>query len=340
MSGRSPGEVSFYLGLATAIATFSAAAVALGLLHCSRTRERVIAAGVLLCATLGIAAALATVARGQSSGLSNILIGGGVVVTAAYVLFRALRFIFTERDASPRRVKSLGARSSSTQDLPIIWSSTWASGDWSRSAASGAESPLLSGSAPGRLLRGQLGITTVGFASIIVLAAVVALPDLFEGFLRSRPVGGANVQSDPGVIAASAVPDLGAGPPWALRVFTNRAGLECVAVGRLLDGALGTYDTTRAFHKLPADVPGSCEPVGRSGLLVTVQRRGLPEKRTITYGLAPEGAPVRVTIGGKTRTLQPGVFGNFLDVRPGVPNMRGASASTTVAGRAISRRLG
>jgi hypothetical protein len=146
--------------------------------------------------------------------------------------------------------------------------------------------------------------------------------------------------ADPGVVPASATPDPRSGPPWALRVFTNPAGLECVAVGRLLDGALGTYDTTRTFRKLPADVAGACEPVGRSGLLVSVQLRGTPEKRTIVYGLARERRPVRVTIAGETRTVRPGPFGTFLDVRSGLLDMRGATVSTTVAGRTISRPLG
>lgn len=115
VKSRSPAEVSFYLGLATAIASFSAAAVALGLLHCTRRSERAVAVGVLLCGTLGIAAALATVARGRTSGVGNILIGLGVVVAAACVLMRALRLIFTVREgprpreyvaacSSPRRV--------------------------------------------------------------------------------------------------------------------------------------------------------------------------------------------------------------------------------------------
>lgn len=151
---------------------------------------------------------------------------------------------------------------------------------------------------------------------------------------------GVGAAADPGVITASATPDPSGGPPWALRVFTNPAGLECVAVGRLLDGAIGTYDAARTFHKLPADVSGACEPVRRSGLLVTISVRGDPEPRTIVYGLAREYGLVRVTIAGKARTLRPGPFGTFVDVRAGVLDRRGATASTTVAGRTVTRRLG
>jgi hypothetical protein len=146
--------------------------------------------------------------------------------------------------------------------------------------------------------------------------------------------------ADPGVIAASATPDPSGGAPWALRVFTNPEGLECVAVGRLLDGALGAYDMRRTFRKLPTEVVGACEPLGRAGLIVAVQRRRYPETRTIVYGLARERRPVRVTIAGKTRTLRPGALGSFIDVRAGLFDMRGASASTTVARRTVSRPLG
>jgi len=146
--------------------------------------------------------------------------------------------------------------------------------------------------------------------------------------------------ADPGVIATSAAPDPTGGPPWAMRVFTNARGLGCVAVGRLLDGTLGTYEAGRTFRKLPVGVSGACEPLSRGGLIVAVQRRPQPEPRTIVYGLAREGRTVRVTIAGETRTLQPGAFGSFVDVRAGFLDMAEASVSTTVGGRPVSRRLG
>lgn len=49
---------------------------------------------------------------------------------------------------------------------------------------------------------------------------------------------------------------------------------------------------------------------------------------------------MRVTIAGETRTVRPGPFGTFIDVRAGALNMRGATVSTTVAGRTVSRSLG
>ena len=143
-----------------------------------------------------------------------------------------------------------------------------------------------------------------------------------------------------GVIPTSARPDPSGGPPWAMRVFTNPEGEECIAVGRLLDGALGTYDAARTFRKLPEGVSGACESLSRVGLIVAVQRRPYPKPRTIVYGLARDGRPVRITIAGETRTLQPGAFGSFVDVRAGVFDMARANASTTFDGRPVRRRLG
>jgi hypothetical protein len=145
---------------------------------------------------------------------------------------------------------------------------------------------------------------------------------------------------DPGVVVSSATADPDGGPPWALRVFTNPQGLECVGLGRLLDGVLGTYDETRTFRRLPTIVAGTCEQPDRAGLLVTVQQRVHPEPRTIVYGIARERQPVRVTIGGETRTLRPGAFGTFIDVRAGLLELGGAAASTSVAGRIVRRALG
>jgi multiple sugar transport system substrate-binding protein len=199
VKNRSPAEVSFYLGLATAIATFSAAAVALGLLQCSRWRERLVAVAVLLCGTLGIGAALATVARGRTSGVGNVLIGVGVVVAAAYVLMQALRLIFTIR-GTPEPWKYITTRSSQTQRLSVTWTSRSRGeggfvGDGANSRTPGFAMP---GPAAG-LLHRQLWMTAATFVAAVTLAAVVALPDLFEGFLRSRPVGSGSAGGAPRV---------------------------------------------------------------------------------------------------------------------------------------------
>lgn len=189
VSTRSPAEVSFYLGLATANATFSAAAVALGLLHCTSWRARAFAVTVLLSGTLGIASALATVARGRSSGVGNILIGFGVAVAAACVLLQALRLIFTVRQA-PRSSKRLAARTSSTLPLPITWTKRRADPDRFDTEGPPAGAPrLIVGSSPARILRRPLFATIGGFIAVLASAAMLTLPDLFTSVFHSRPVG-------------------------------------------------------------------------------------------------------------------------------------------------------
>lgn len=147
--------------------------------------------------------------------------------------------------------------------------------------------------------------------------------------------------SEQGIVTNSAVADPGGGPPWAVRVFTNPAGLDCVALGRLKDGKLGTYDQSRTFRALPARVSGVCEPLAKTGLLVAVHHRAIAPQRTIVFGLARDRQPVRITVGGVTRTVVPGGLGSFVDVRTGLFRRRGgAVVSTTAAGRTVRRHLG
>ena len=177
---RSPAEVSLYLGLATAIATFTAAAVALGLLRCSGRRERASSIAVVLFATVGIAAALIAVARGRTSGFGNVLIGAGLLSGAVFVLTRAMRLIFSppgphRTDRGPKF-----ASSSSTQDLPIVWTS-WRDASINTHPAS---QPAV--------LRGALRASSAGFVVVVLVATAGAAPDvrdLLHDFLRSRPVG-------------------------------------------------------------------------------------------------------------------------------------------------------
>jgi len=188
VNSQSPAEVSFYLGLATAIATFSAAAVALGLLQCTRPRDRAVSVAVLLCGTLGIGAALATIARGRTGAFPNIVIGIGVLTVAGYVLIRALRLIFTIRRGA-RLPAGTSARASATHDLPVIWTRL-AHPDASSSWASTPSPPTSLTAAPtAEVLRGPLWATASAFAAVIVLTAAVAVPELFQSILRSQPVG-------------------------------------------------------------------------------------------------------------------------------------------------------
>ena len=147
--------------------------------------------------------------------------------------------------------------------------------------------------------------------------------------------------ADPGIVTNSAVADPGGGPPWAVRVFTSPAGLDCVTLGRLKDGKLGTYDQSRTFRALPARSSGVCEPLAQTGLLAAVQYYAAAPQRTIVFGLARDRRPVRITVGGETRTVTPGGLGSFVDVRTGLFRREGgADVSTTADGRTFRRELG
>ena len=195
-------------------------------------------------------------------------------------------------------------------------------------------------------LRGGRRRRWFGVASaVIVSMAGVAVADRVieregEPVAPDRLPASVRAGADAGVIASSAVADPAGGPPWALRVFTNAKGLECVALGRLRGGKLGTYDVRRrTFHVLPSKLSGTCEPLAERGMLVVARRDAVP-RRTIVYGLVRDRRPVHVTIAGETRTLKPGALGSFILVRSGVPDLEGARVSTSVGGRTMTRPLG
>jgi hypothetical protein len=96
-------QASLYLGLGTAIATFTAAAVALGLLTPRTTSGRLTSVIVLLSAALGITGSLATVANQQATVVAHVAIGMALAITATYVLMRALVSIFDERAPNQAR---------------------------------------------------------------------------------------------------------------------------------------------------------------------------------------------------------------------------------------------
>lgn len=131
--------------------------------------------------------------------MGNVLIGVGVVAAAACVLMQALRLIFTVREGS-RPWEYIGARSSHTQRLPVTWTRRSAGEDGSGSQGASYRAPILLGRGPAAVvLHRQVWITASAFVAAVALAAVVALPDLFEGFLRSRPVGSGSVVGAPSV---------------------------------------------------------------------------------------------------------------------------------------------
>lgn len=294
MSTRSPAEVSFYLGLATANATFSAAAVALGLLHCTSWRERAFAVTVLLSGTLGIASALATVARGRSSGVGNILIGFGVAVAVACVLLQALRLIFTVRQA-PRSSKRPAARTSSTLPLPITWTKHRAGPDKFDTEGPPAGTPrLIVGSSPARILRRPLFATIAGFIAVLASAAMLTLPDLFTSVFRSRPVGvAATVGRTPADRDGDGVPNSQDACP---RTPADTPDGCLVTPDHDQDGD-GILDRQDACPSIPAKTLGGCPKTraDRDGDGVRNRHDECPLTSALTSSGCPASEPLRLT---------------------------------------------
>jgi hypothetical protein len=191
-----------------------------------------------------------------------------------------------------------------------------------------------------RSWRRVLPVSVVAVVSIVGVAVAQRVLDQVGPPLPTDRLPAKDVAADPDVVTTSATADPAGGPPWALRVFTNPAGKDCFALGRLISGRLGTYADSRTFRAQPRRVIGACDSLGRAGLLAAFRYYGGAQRRTVVYGLARDRQPVRVTIGGVTSTVTPRGLGSFIVVRRGVLDMRGASASTMVGDRPVRRLLG
>jgi hypothetical protein len=118
---------------------------------------------------------------------------------------------------------------------------------------------------------------------------------------------------DPSVVVKSAVDDPHGGPPWVLRVYTNRDGRACVQVGQLRGGRLGREQRGR-FRVLPSSAAGICAGASDRGPLIAVRRTG---DLTLVFGLAVVRDPVTMRVGELTRRVRPVGLGAFLAVFAG-----------------------
>jgi hypothetical protein len=64
----------------------------------------------------------------------------------------------------------------------------------------------------------------------------------------SSALRGGGILKDTVRLLAISTPDPVGGPPWGMRVYSEKAGEGCVQVGRLLDGKLGALGQDNAFH--------------------------------------------------------------------------------------------
>jgi hypothetical protein len=177
-----------------------------------------------------------------------------------------------------------------------------------------------------------------GVIAALVGAGAVTATGVFTG--SGDPVPGERQgASQPGVLADSAAADPGGGLPWALRVFVDDRGRECVQLGRLRDGVLGMVESGQ-FRPYRGHPNGTCGYLRRDALINAVERRTQPAARTIVYGLTSSREPVRIRLGGRETRVRPGALGAYVAVFEGVQELSTGSVSAVVDGRRITRPLG
>jgi hypothetical protein len=167
------------------------------------------------------------------------------------------------------------------------------------------------------------------------LAGAGALRDNGDPLPRDRGLPGAlGPSSDPSVLSSTAVADPAGGPPWALKLFANEEGEECVAVGRLRNGALGQFHG-RVFRAYPAAIAGVCGQLAKAGILYGIERRSAPHERTVIYGVSAGRAPVELRAGGRRAIAEPGALGSFIIVLSGVRPLNDAELRTQIDDRPL-----
>lgn len=139
-----------------------------------------------------------------------------------------------------------------------------------------------------------------------------------------------------GVLTDSAAADPGGGLPWAVRVFLDDEHQECLQLGRLRDGTLGTV-VSGQFHAYEGEPNGNCSDLRAAGYSMLADRRAVPAKRTIVYGRVLDDDPVRIRVDGETRTVRPGALGAYVTVFDGLG--RKGTVTLTAKGRRITRRI-
>ncbi|HEX8103880.1 MAG TPA: hypothetical protein VF533_14785 [Solirubrobacteraceae bacterium] len=175
-------------------------------------------------------------------------------------------------------------------------------------------------------------VVAVALGLMVPAAGVAGATRIFAGEAKEAGADRDVPVADAGVIASSAVPDPHGGPPWALKVFANRQGDDCVAFGRLRDGKLGTYQRG-LFRPHPERMPGMCDHPSGSDVLLAASVAAMGDKRTLIYGLSRERAPITVEVRGRRHVLRPGALGTFLLVFDGVLPPQSATVTWREDGR-------
>jgi hypothetical protein len=164
-----------------------------------------------------------------------------------------------------------------------------------------------------------------GIVVALVAAGGVTATDIFTGSGEPVPEE-RHAPSQPGVLTDSAAQDPAGGLPWAVRVFVDARGRECLQLGRLRDGALGVVESGQ-FRRYEGRPNGPCGDLGQTPLVTAVDQRTLPARRTVVYGLSRARGSVVVRLGGRTRRIRPGALGAFVLVYEGMVDLTGATVT-------------
>ena len=113
------------------------------------------------------------------------------------------------------------------------------------------------------------------------------------------------------------VTDPAGGLPWALRLYTSKAGLDCAIAGRLRGDRLGWMEAGAFRPRPPADA-GGCQDLDRRPLLLVLDRAPEQPARTLVYGRARPGVRrIAISVGGRRYDRSTGAGGSFLLVFAG-----------------------
>ena len=174
-----------------------------------------------------------------------------------------------------------------------------------------------------------------GIVAMLVVAGGVTATDVFTGSGDPVPEERSS-PSQPGVLTDSAVADPAGGLPWAVRVFVDERDRECLQLGRLRDGALGTVQSGQ-FRPYQGRPNGSCGDLGETPLVAAVEQRSQPTARTVVFGLSRVRGPVTIRIGGSVRRVTPGALGAYVAVYEGMADLTGATVTAGKRTFAIGR---
>ncbi len=174
-----------------------------------------------------------------------------------------------------------------------------------------------------------------GIVATLVAAGGVTATDIFTGSGDPVPEERSS-PSQPGVLTDSAAQDPAGGLPWAVRVFVDERGRECLQLGRLRDGALGTVINGQ-FRRYQGRPNGPCGDLGETPLIAAVEQRSQPTARSVVFGLSRVQGPVTIRIGDSVRRVRPGALGAYVAVYAGMVDLTGATITAGKRTFAIGR---